>query len=208
MEEVLSISESFGDLSFPAMTAAGAAVHMGLGERGVVIAELALERGLTMGSDVSESRVTLALALCQAGRPEDALGHLHETDKASAYTASVSALAFAMVGDARGAIESAALIDELSSTYLDRVVADVAAAAVEIRSGDRDAARERIVRADVTSREAGDVVARSLVTAASQAMVDRTEIEFGHLGPGWRRVLDGLTAVALERPDDVAVEWV
>jgi thioredoxin-like negative regulator of GroEL len=206
MEEVLAISESFGDLSFPAMTAAGAAVHMGLGKRGVVIAELALERGLTMGSDVSESRVTLALALCQAGRPEDALGHLHETDTTSSYAASVSALALAMVGDAAGAIESAAFIDESSSTYLDRVVADVAAAAVEIRLGEHDAALERLVRADVTAREAGDVVARSLVTAASQAMVDRTDVEFGHLGPGWRRALDGLAAVALHRPDDVAVE--
>jgi len=206
MEEVLAMSESFGDLSFPAMTAAGAAVHMGLGERAVVIAELALSRGLTMGSDLSESRVTLALALCQAGRPEDALGHLDETDRASSYAASVFALALAMVGDATGAIESADLIDESSSTYLDRVVGDVAAAAAEIALGERDAASERLVRADVTAREAGDVVARSLVVAASQALVDRTQIEVGHLGPGWRRALDGLAAVALQRPDEAAVE--
>ncbi len=206
MEEVLAISESFGDLSFPAMTAAGAAVHMGLGERAVVIAELALERGLTMGSNVAESRVTLALALCQAGCPEDALGHLHEVDPTSAYAASVRALALAMVGDASGAIASAALVDEATPTYLDRVVADVAAAAGEVMSDDRDAACERLVRADVTAREAGDVVARSLVLAATQALVDRTEIEVGHLGPGWRRALSGLAAVALEPPDDVAVE--
>jgi class 3 adenylate cyclase/tetratricopeptide (TPR) repeat protein len=206
MEEVLAMSESFGDLSFPAMTAAGAAVHMGLGERAVVVSELALERGLTMGSDVSESRVTLALALCQAGRPEDALGHLHEIDRVSAYAASVSALGLAMVGDATGAVESTALIDDLSSTYLDRVVADVAAAAAEIQMGERAAACERLVRADVTAHESGDVVARSLVVAASQALVDRTQIEVGHLGPGWRRVLDGLAAVAPHPPDDAVVE--
>ncbi len=206
MEEVLAISESFGDLSFPAMTAAGVAVHMGLGGRAVVIAELALERGVTMGSDVSESRVTLALALCQAGRPEDALGHLHEVDGKSAYASSVSALALALVGDATGAIESAALLGEGSSTYLDRVVADVAAAAGEIMMGERDAARERLVRADVTAREAGDVVARSLVAAASQALVEQAEFEAGHLGPGWRRVMSGLAAVALRPSDDAAVE--
>ncbi len=206
MEEVMAISESFGDLSFPAMTAAGAAVHMGLGERAVVIAELALERGLAMGSEVSESRVTLALALCQARRPDDALGYLHEVDRTSAYAASVSALALAMVGDASGAIESAALIDEASSTYLDRVVANIAAAAGEIMSGEPDAARERLVRADVTAREAGDVVARSLVTAASQALIEQTEIEAGHLGPGWRRAISALAAVALQPQDDAAVE--
>ena len=52
----------------------------------------------------------------------------------------------------------------------------------------------------------GDVVARSLVLAATQALVDRTEIEVGHLGPGWRRALSGLAAVALQPPDGAVVE--
>ena len=65
---------------------------------------------------------------------------------------------------------------------------------------------ERLVRADVTAREAGDVVARSLVTAASQALIEQTEIEAGHLGPGWRRAISALAAVALQPQDDAAVE--
>ena len=50
------MSESFGDLSFPAMAAAGAAVHMGLGVRSVAIAELAVERTMAMGAEGSETR--------------------------------------------------------------------------------------------------------------------------------------------------------
>ncbi len=100
IEEALTISESFGDLAFPAMTAAGAAVHMGLGERTVAIAELAVERTVAMGAEGSETRVTLALALCQAGRPDEALVLLDQVDRSHPYAAAVQSLASAMIGDA------------------------------------------------------------------------------------------------------------
>jgi len=206
MEEVLSISESFGDLSFPAMTAAGAAVHMGLGPRSVVISELALERGLTMGAEVSESRITLALALCQSGRAEEALGYLHDADRSSTYGASVLAIASAMTGDAAGALVAADAATADGSTYLDRVVAAVAAAAAEVALGDGEVASERLVRAEVTAREAGDVVARSLVAAASQRLIEQSpKLEVEHLGPGWQRVIEELAAVSLPPSTDAAI---
>ncbi len=206
MEEVLSISESFGDLSFPAMTAAGAAVHMGLGPRSVVISELALERGLTMGAEVSESRITLALALCQSGRAEEALGYLHDADGSSTYGASVLAIASAMIGDAAAALAAAAAASATGSTYLDRVVAAVGAAAAEVALGDADVASERLVHAEITAREAGDVVARSLVSAASQRLIDQSpKLEVEHLGPGWQRVIEELAAVSLPPSTDAAI---
>ena len=73
IEETMSLGESYGDFAFPAMIAAGAAVHLGLGERAVVIGEAALAKIEAMGTEGSEVRVTLALGLCQTGRAEEAL---------------------------------------------------------------------------------------------------------------------------------------
>ncbi len=198
IEEALTISESFGDLAFPAMTAAGAAVHMGLGERTVAIAELAVERTIAMGAEGSETRVTLALALCQAGRPDDALVLLDQVDRSRPYAAAVQALASAMIGDTVASVESTAVVDEAEgATYLDRVIADMAAAAAEVALGEPDAASERIAAADAIAAEAGDVVARALVRAVRQALVDGTPaVETDHLGPGWRRVVELLGAPA------------
>ena len=44
LEEVLALGDSFGELAFPMMAAAGAAVHLGLGERAAVIGEIAVSR--------------------------------------------------------------------------------------------------------------------------------------------------------------------
>ncbi len=68
LEEVVALGDSFGDLAFPMMAAAGTAVHLGLGARAVVVGETALERVTAMGADASETSVTYALALCQTGQ--------------------------------------------------------------------------------------------------------------------------------------------
>ena len=147
LEEALSMSESFGDLSFPALTAAGAAVHLGLGARGITIAELAVESGNRMGADGAEARVTLALALCQDGRADDALVVLDEVEREFPYGSAVAALVGALTGDALGAIEQADnVVDDPEATYLDVVIAVVAAAASEARLGDRDASACRLER--------------------------------------------------------------
>lgn len=192
LEEALAVSESFGDLAFPAMTAAGTAVHLGLGDRAVSVAELALERTNAMGADGSESRVTLALALCQVDRAEDALGVLDEVGHTGPYYAAVHALAAALTGDDTAAVVDAGLVwDEDGSTYLDRVIADIAAAASETRLGEADAASERLERARRGALDAGDVVARALVAGASVALSEHGgTVEPDHLGAGWQCVIE------------------
>ena len=76
LEEVLALGDLFGDLAFPLMAAAGTAVHLGLGERAVVVGESALERISAMGADGTETTVTYALGLCQTGAAETALAVL------------------------------------------------------------------------------------------------------------------------------------
>jgi len=194
MEEVLSLGDSFGDLAFPAMAAAGAAVHLGFGERAVVIGELALDRITKMGADATESRTTLALGLCQVGRPEDALATLVGSEFKTPYSHAVHAIAAAMTADYVSPIEdSRAVWEDPGSSYLDRVLVDVAAAAALVRRGDDEDSLEFIERARGTSRQAHDVVAKAFVSYASSTLEPHGAID--HLGPGWHRVIEGLAGV-------------
>lgn len=197
LEEALALSDSFGDLAFPAMAAAGTAVHLGFGERAVVIGELALERITAMGANSGEVRTTLALALCQVGRAEEALAMLLDLDISQPYPYAVRALAAALSRLTDDAVDDAeSVLADPGATYLDRILADLAAASSEHRAGDTESAAERLTRARALAREAGDAVAVALTIRASLALVG--EADGAHddgafaLEPGWQRVVDGL----------------
>lgn len=202
IEESLSMSDSFGDLSFPMMAAAGAAVHLGMGERGLIISQQALDRSRAMGAEASESRITLALALCQVGQADEALAALDDIDTPTPYFCSVRALARAITADSVGAIEDAEWVRaDGGASYLDRVIADSAAGAAQMQLGAGDLAVEYFDRARVTAADAGDVVARELVALLrSVVLCDDVHTEAGHLGPGWELVARSLAALVVDRP--------
>ena len=204
IEESLAMSESFGNLSFPMMAAAGTAVHLGLGDRALSISELALDRSLAMGADGSESRITLALALCQVGRADEALVALDAVENVTPYLLSVRALARAITGDPSGSLSDADLVDsDAGASYLDRVVAGTSAGAAEMQLGRRDEAIARFDDAFSTARAAGDVVARELVgLARSVVLREPSQTEVGHLGSGWKSVAASLAALVVDRPGE------
>lgn len=208
IEELVALSDAFGDLSFPAMAAAGAAVHQGIGERAAALAEDAVERSAAMGADASESATTLALAQCQLGCPEEALTVLDAVARQSAYADAVEALAAAMVGDTGRALAAAARIEgRPAATYLDRVIADVAAAAAEAATGDAEAARTRLEEAADVARRAGDVVARALVARVAHVVTaGKSTVDHDHLGTGWIRVVEGLVATMSPPPNAVTID--
>ena len=199
IEESLAMSDSFGNLSFPMMAAAGTAVHLGLGERGLGISRQALDRSVAMGADTSESQITLALALCQVGRADEALAALDEVANVTPYLYSVRALARALTGDSAGAIDDAETVwADGGASYLDRVVAGIAGAAAQMQLGEHDAAVEVFERARTTASEAGDVVACELVLMARALTLAETHhLESGHLGAGWKLVATSLGALAV-----------
>ncbi len=203
LEEALSMADSFGDLAIPMMAAAGTAAHLGLGERAVALGEVALERMLAMHASGSEARVTLALGLCQVGDPDRALATLLEVDRPGPYSCAVTAVASAMAGMSQAAIGAADLvIADDTATYLDRVLADIAASSALIAS-DPALAGDRLTRARRTATDAGDAAAIALTRSASQALVDDDELEVGrveHLGDGWKRVIAGLVSAAVGSP--------
>jgi class 3 adenylate cyclase/tetratricopeptide (TPR) repeat protein len=203
LEEVLALADSLGDLAFPSMAAAGTAVHLGVGERAVVMGERAVASVTATGADASEAKTTYALALCQADEAEQALAILDGVDVDFPYAFATRAVAAAMCGDDVLPISDAAAVWAVDgSSYLDRVLADVAAAAAEVRSGDLLGAEQRLVRATRVAGEAGDHVATNFVAHARMTLLPDpgTTQRFpdGDLRIGWRRVISGLTGVSAQ----------
>jgi len=198
IEESLALSDAFGDLSFPMMAAAGTAVHLGLGDRAVSVSQQAVERSDAMGADGSESRITLALALCQVGRADDALAQLEQVENSTPYLRSVRALARALTVDSAGAISDAKNVaNDGGASYLDRVIADTAAASAHAQRGETDEAAEQFERARVAAREANDIVAREIVSMTRASVLDEpAQLDEGHLGAGWKLVASALGAVS------------
>ena len=195
LEEALSMADSFGDLAIPMMAAAGTAAHLGLGARAVSLGEVALARMLAMHASGSEARVTLALGLCQVGDPDMALATLLDVDQPGPYANAVTALASAMAGIPSDAVEAAdRVIADQTSTYLDRVLADIAASSA-LLSTDTAAATDRLHQARRTAGDAGDAAAIALARSASQALVDDPDVgPVEHLGDGWKRVVADLVS--------------
>ncbi len=193
LEEALSLAEAFGDLAIPTMAAAGTAAHLGLGARAVALSEVALSRMLAMHADGSEARITLALGLCQVGDSDRALATLLDIREPGPYSRAVTAVAAAMSGMADEALANADLvIDDETSTYLDRVLADIAAGAALMPS-DPLAGRVRLDSARQCASSAGDAAAIALATAASAELGSDVETRaIQHLGEGWKRVVFGL----------------
>ncbi len=200
VEELLTMSDSFGNLSFPMMAAAGTAVHLGLGERAQVISAQALDRSLEMGADGSESRITFALALCQVGRPDDALGSLEQVVNVTPYLCSVRALARAMTADPSGAFDDAECVAaDPGASYLDRVIGGTAGAAALMQLGSREAAVECFERVQAVAAGSGDVVARELVALTRSAVLsEERHQDVGHLGSGWRIVAELLATLVVD----------
>lgn len=201
IEESLAMSDSFGDLSFPMMAAAGAAVHLGLGDRALTISRQALDRSLSMGADGSESRITLAMALCQVGRADEALAALDEIDSRSPYFCSTRALARAITADPTGALADAEWVRaDGSASYFDSAIAASAAGAAHMQLGESDLAVECFDRAWATATEAGDVVVREFVELfRSVVLAVEVQTGGGHLGPGWKAVAQSLAALFGDR---------
>ncbi len=203
IEEVLSLGDAFGDLAFSVSAAAGAAVHLGLGERAVVMGELAVERMSVMGANAAEISTTYALALCQVGREEDALALFETIEVDFAYAYAVRALAAAMSGDDVLPLVDAAEVWSIEgSSYLDRTIADVAAAAVEVRTGDVLGADQRLTRTATLVTDVGDQVATNLVAHVRAALLpsgdDGDRLPEGELRVGWHRVVMGLAGIAAQ----------
>lgn len=176
IEEIMVLADSFGEMAFPAMAAAGASMHAGRGERAAELAAEAIAHLGTTGASVDEGRVVLAFGKLLAGDPDAALAELVHVDVTSSpFALAARATAHAMLGDAEAALADVAAVEAIAGrtdsnvSYWDLWVARIAGVATatgaestwrlaELRAG-LDQLADVVVRAyanDVITRLSGE----------------------------------------------------
>ncbi len=192
-----------GDLDQPAfslLAAAGIAMHAGDGKTTVLLAEEAVRRLNETFADPNESRVVLAVGLAQTGRYDEAhttLAQVSLGPDAHPFMQAAVALVAALQGRSGEAIEAATRVSDVGGhTYLDGVIAGVAAAASAASEGDAGAARTWLEGAVSLATATQDQVATALALCAHQHVLgvahERGAGVVDALGPGWRSVVDAL----------------
>lgn len=150
VEEVLALSDSFGELAYPSLAAAGAAVHVGNGPRAVEHARNAIARMDTTGANVDEGHVVLAFGQLLGGDADSALATLLDVDvAASPFALAARATAHVLVGDAAAALGDVRAVEAMTASgvevsYWDRSIASIAGVAAA--TGDEAVSRAEVVR--------------------------------------------------------------
>lgn len=172
VEEVVALSDAFGELAYPSMAAAGAAVHVGRGARAVEHATDAIARLDTTGANVDEGRVLLAFGHLLGGDLDAALTTLLEVDVSSSpFALAARATALVLVDDPAGALADVRAVEEMVASgsevsYWDRAVAAVAGVAAA--TGDEVVVRSEQVRELV--KDLQDVVVSNYAAAVLQLL--------------------------------------
>ena len=110
------------------------------------------------------------------------------------YYSAVHALAAVLLGDGETAVNDAdAVARQHGASYLDRILAELAAGVALTRCGDNEGALRRLERAREIALTVGDSVAHSLVAnveaTTTGPSIHPSEVD---LAPGWRTVVGAL----------------
>lgn len=167
VEEVLALSDSFGELAYPSLAAAGAAVHVGNGRRAVEHAGDAIARLDTTGANIDEGRVLLAFGHLLGGDLDAALTALLEVDvPSSPFALAARATARVLVGDPAAALDDVRAVESMAGSAVEVSYWDTAMAAiagVAAATGDEAIGRAEEVRNIV--RDVDDVVVTNYAAA-------------------------------------------
>ena len=146
VEEVLVLSDNFGEMAFPGISAAGTAMHLGRGREVVRQAREAIGRLDTTGANVDEGRVVVAFGELLTGDPEQALAVLVDADVESLpFALAARATASAMIGDRAQAVADAdAVIAFGELSYWDRAIA-LAAGYAAAPADERETRRNQLI---------------------------------------------------------------
>ena len=202
-EALIAQADQYGESAFPFLAAAGIAMHSGDGRSTVTFADEAIDRMQKVQADPGESWVIRAAGLAQIGDYDDArtaLAHVSTEIESHPFFQSIRALVAALQGSNAEAIEAAtAATDAVGHTYLDGVVASIAAGASAASNGDDMAARGWMERAVSMAALTQDTVAAALaLTAHAHVLGSPHPLGTGDaaaLGSGWRSVVESLPSV-------------
>lgn len=140
VEEILALSDSFGELAYPLIAAAGTAMHAGNGPRAAEYASEAVARLDTTGANVDEGRVIAAIGRLLTGDGDGALAQLLDVDvDRSPFALAARATAHATLGDLDSALADVRAVESMEMvSYWDLGIARVAGvAAAEGADADR-----------------------------------------------------------------------
>ena len=199
-ETLVAQAEMQSDAPFPYVAAAGLAMHAGDGRTAVVYAEEALERMRRSNANSGEAYVLQALGLAQTGRYDDArvaLDHVREAAINHPFTLSALALVAALEHDPDQAIAAASAVAEAAGhSYLDGVIAFLAAGASAAAVGDAETAARWLNASVEQALTTQDVVATALALAAYEHVLGSQHphglAQLDVLGHGWRSVIEAL----------------
>ncbi|MEO6651522.1 MAG: adenylate/guanylate cyclase domain-containing protein [Ilumatobacteraceae bacterium] len=195
VEEVLALSDSFGELAYPVIAAAGTAMHLGRGERAAELASSAIGRLDTTGANIDEGRVIEAFGRLLSGDADGTLARLLDVDvERSPFALAARSTASAMLGDHAAALADVQSIESMESvSYWDLAVARVAAAGAAAAGVPADAAHRRSMLVQlveelddvVLSTYAADVLRRLDRPTDGHVEVERRDDERGVSIGGW-----------------------
>ena len=197
-EEVLALAAGGRQELFPILAAAGAAMHRGSVGGALDISEQALQRARELGMQMSEPVVVMAMLQAQAGRPDDALATITSLDHQALqhpFAAAVASLIHTVNHMPDEALQCARPTEAAGASYLDHVIASVAAAGAHAQLGHLDDAEAAATEAVNSATNVGDVPATALATAAYAMVTGRrhpAHDDRATLGEGWATVLSML----------------
>ncbi len=205
-ESLLAMAEIHGRSPLPLLAAAGMAMHAGDGRAAVLHADEAIESTHEMGSNPGEPKVIRAMGLVQSGRYDEAHATLAEVDGAMVahpFAMSATSLVAVMEGNTAEAIAAArAVVGAPGHSYLDGVIAQIAAGAASAIDGDSAEARRWLDAAVAQSAATQDVIARALALAAYEHVLrcvhPNGPVDLATLAPGWRSVVENLPQLETE----------
>jgi tetratricopeptide (TPR) repeat protein len=201
-EELLSLAEGSPAGPVPLLAVAGASMHRGDAKVALAMLNRAEEQMLQRTSGTFEADVLRAIAAAQIGALDEALGALDqipEPARAHPFAHTAAALVASLTGDPAEAVREAGLVVSTpGSTYLDRAIAAVAAAAAHSALHDPHAACEAIDTALQECLGVGDVVAIALLQRTHLQLAGEAHASGPGdptvLGEGWLDLIGRLPA--------------
>ncbi len=193
VEEAIALGKGFGELGLALQSAAGVAMHLGMGEQALTLAEQVIERNEATGTTLDEAYVLMALARCQVGQIDQAMADIERIGVDDfPFGRGARALVRAVAGDVAGALDDAAVVETIrGASYFDLALGRLAGVLAAGRAGDDVAGRHWLDQLGALASSVGDVVFVAMV----QLLHDRPSADSATsspLAPGWRRIADSV----------------
>jgi len=199
-EALLAQGDFQGRPPFPYVAAAGIAMHAGESKTAVLLAEEAVERFVAIRANAGEAWIIKAMGLVQSGQIDaarEALAHVDEALVVHPFYYSTSAIVAAISHNFDASIAAAEEVAAATGhTYLDGVIASIAAGASAAATGDAEAGERWLEGAAAQAAATEDIVANAIALSAFEHVLGRQHpagtAQVDSLGLGWRALIETL----------------